>query len=87
MREIFTERFAGKSRDVWTQIFSGTNACVTPVLTWSEAADDAHFTARATVINANGVQQAAIAPRFSRTPAGPVGPPPPATTPLPDIDW
>jgi alpha-methylacyl-CoA racemase len=48
---------------------------------------DPHLTARATVINTGGVDQAAPAPRFSRTPAGPVGPPPPATTPLAEIGW
>jgi alpha-methylacyl-CoA racemase len=87
MFEVFTARFAGKTRDEWAQIFDGTDACVTPVLTWSEAAADPHLTARATVINANGVDQAAPAPRFSRTTAGPVGPPPPATTPLDEIGW
>ena len=87
MFEVFTARFAGKTRDEWAEIFDGTDACVTPVLTWSEAAADPHLTARATVINANGVDQAAPAPRFSRTAAGPVGPPPPATTPLDEIGW
>src|SRR6201988_4347036 len=87
MFEVFTERFASKTRDEWAEIFDGTDACVTPVLTWSEAAADPHLTARATVINANGVDQAAPAPRFSRTAAGPVGPPPPATTPLDEIGW
>jgi alpha-methylacyl-CoA racemase len=87
MFEVFTTRFASKTRDEWAEIFAGTDACVTPVLTWSEAAADPHVTARATVINANGVDQAAPAPRFSRTPAGPVGPPPPATTPLDEIGW
>ena len=67
MFEVFTARFASKTRDEWAEIFGGTDACVTPVLTWSEAAGDAHLTARATVINANGVDQAAPAPRFSRT--------------------
>ena len=83
----FIERFAGKTRDEWAEIFAGTDACVTPVLTWSEAATDAHLTARATVINSGGVDQAAPAPRFSRTPAGPVGPPPAAATRLADIGW
>jgi alpha-methylacyl-CoA racemase len=87
MFKVFTERFASKTRDEWAGIFAGTDACVTPVLTWSEAAADAHLTARATVINANGADQAAPAPRFSRTPAGPVGPPPSATTPLDEIGW
>ena len=87
MREIFAERFAGRTRDEWTQIFAGTDACVTPVLTWSEAATNAHLTARSTMININGVDQAAPAPRFSRTPAGPVGPPPAGTTRLTEIGW
>jgi alpha-methylacyl-CoA racemase len=87
MFEIFTARFAEKTRDEWAEIFAGTDACATPVLTWSEAAADPHVTARATVINSGGVEQAAPAPRFSRTPAGPVGPPPPKTTPLDEIGW
>ena len=87
MFEVFTERFAGKTRDEWAEIFAGTDACVTPVLTWSEAATDPHLGARATVIDAGGVDQAAPAPRFSRTPAGPVGSPPQAATPLDEIGW
>lgn len=87
MFDVFTQRFAGKTRDEWTAIFDGTDACVTPVLTWSEAAVDPHLIARATVINAGGVDQAAPAPRFSRTPSGPVGPIPQETTPLDEIGW
>jgi alpha-methylacyl-CoA racemase len=87
MRDAFAERFASRTRDEWTQVFAGTDACVTPVLTWTEAAADEHLNARSTVITAHGAEQAAPAPRFSRTPAGPVGPPPAATTPLTEIDW
>ncbi|MGA8328036.1 MAG: CaiB/BaiF CoA-transferase family protein [Mycobacterium sp.] len=87
MFEVFTERFAGKTRDEWAEIFAGSDACATPVLTWSEAATDPHLTARSTVINAGGVDQAAPAPRFSRTPAGPVGAPLAAATRLDDIGW
>lgn len=87
MREVFAARFAGRTRDEWTQIFAGTDACVTPVLTWGEAATDDHLRARSTVITAHGVDQAAPAPRFSRTPAGGVGRPPAATTPIDEIDW
>jgi alpha-methylacyl-CoA racemase len=87
MREVCTARFASKTRNEWTETFAGTDACVTPVLTWAEAAAHPHLTARATVINVNGVDQAAPAPRFSRTPAGAVGPPPAATTPLDEIGW
>jgi alpha-methylacyl-CoA racemase len=57
------------------------------VLTWSEAAADPHLNARATVINAGGVDQAAPAPRFSRTPSAPVGAIPQETTSLDEIGW
>ncbi|MEQ0805765.1 hypothetical protein ABLN64_10750, partial [Mycobacterium tuberculosis] len=56
-------------------------------LAWSEAANNDHLKARSTVITAHGVQQAAPAPRFSRTPAGPVRPPPAAATPIDEINW
>ncbi len=87
MRELFTEKFASRTRDEWTGIFAGTDACVTPVLTWAEAARDAHLTGRSTVITAHGVEQAAPAPRFSRTPAPPVKPPPATTTAVTEIGW
>jgi alpha-methylacyl-CoA racemase len=87
MRKIFADRFASKTRAEWTEIFAGTDACVTPVLTWREAAENDHLTARSTMIESHGVTQAAPAPRFSRTPAGPVGTPPKATTSLDDIGW
>lgn len=87
MRDVFAERFASRTRDEWTQVFAGTDACVTPVLNWAEAATSEHLNARSTVIIAHGTEQAAPAPRFSRTPAGAVGPPPAATTPLTQIDW
>jgi len=87
MYDMFAQRFAGRTRDEWTDVFAGTDACVTPVLTWSEAAANDHLNARSTVITAHGVEQAAPAPRFSRTPAGPVGPPPATTTPINEINW
>jgi alpha-methylacyl-CoA racemase len=87
VHELFAERFADKTRDEWTGIFAGTDACVTPVLTWSEAAHNEHLLARSTLVQANGVDQAAPAPRFSRTPSGPVRPPPKTTTPIDEIDW
>jgi alpha-methylacyl-CoA racemase len=87
MYDVFAQRFASRTRDEWTDVFAGTDACVTPVLTWSEAATNDHLNARSTVITAHGVEQAAPAPRFSRTPGGPVGPPPAATTPVSEINW
>jgi alpha-methylacyl-CoA racemase len=87
MQKIFTERFASKTRDEWTQVFAGTDACVTPVLTWTEASENEHLRARSTVVDNDGVEQAAPAPRFSRTPSGPVGTPPKNTTALDEIGW
>ncbi|WNG92192.1 CaiB/BaiF CoA-transferase family protein [Mycobacterium sp. ITM-2016-00318] len=87
MQKIFAERFATKTREEWTQVFAGTDACVTPVLTWTEAAENEHLRARSTVLDNDGVEQAAPAPRFSRTPSGPVGTPPKNTTALQEIGW
>ncbi|RAV08566.1 CoA transferase [Mycolicibacterium sp. GF69] len=87
MHTLFAERFASKTRDEWSEIFAGTDACVTPVLTWSEAVHNEHLRERSTLVRANGVDQAAPAPRFSRTPAGPIGTPPLTATPIADLDW
>ncbi|MDT5067389.1 MAG: alpha-methylacyl-CoA racemase [Mycobacterium sp.] len=87
MKAIFTARFASRTRDEWTAVFAGTDACVTPVLSWTEAAANEHLVARSTVVTVDGVDQAAPAPRFSRTPAASVGSPPKGTTPLDQIGW
>jgi alpha-methylacyl-CoA racemase len=87
VQKLFAEKFAGKTRDEWTEIFAGTDACVTPVLTWTEASQNEHLRARSTLVQANGVDQAAPAPRFSRTPSGPLDPPTQTTTPIDEIDW
>ncbi|TGD87522.1 CoA transferase [Mycolicibacterium sp. CH28] len=87
MRRIFTERFASRTRAEWTAVFAGTDACVTPVLSWTEAASSEHLLARGTIVDVNGTEQAAPAPRFSRSAAGPVGPPPQGTTPLDEVGW
>ncbi|MGE2725848.1 CaiB/BaiF CoA transferase family protein [Mycolicibacterium pulveris] len=87
VHKLFAERFASKTRDEWTEIFAGTDACVTPVLTWAEAAQNEHLRARSTLVQANGVDQAAPAPRFSRTPAPAIGTPPQSTTRIDEIHW
>ena len=87
VHKLFEQRFAGRTRDEWTDVFAGSNACVTPVLTWTEAAQNEHLRARQTILQAHGLDQAAPAPRFSRTAPGPVGAPPQDATPLADIDW
>ncbi len=87
MRASFAERFATRTRDEWSEVFAGTDACVTPVLTWTEASVDENLAARSTIVTHDGVDQAAPAPRFSRTPAGPVGSPPRGTTAIDDVGW
>ncbi len=67
LRARFTTAFASRTRDDWAKIFSDTDACVTPVLSFDEAADHPHLASRGTLITIDGVTQAAPAPRFSRT--------------------
>lgn len=75
LRGILAERFASGSRDHWVQVFSGTDACVSPVLSIAEATQHQHLRARDVFIEIEGVHQPAPAPRFSVTrsddPAGP----------------
>lgn len=60
-------RIKEKTRDEWAKVFSGTDACVAPVLTMSEATQFPHNVERGTFIEIDGVVQPAPAPRFSRT--------------------
>ncbi|HSI91877.1 MAG TPA: CaiB/BaiF CoA-transferase family protein [Jiangellaceae bacterium] len=69
LRARFAAAFTERPRDEWVDVFAGTDACVTPVLTFAEAADDPHLVARRTITTVEGVPQAAPAPQFSRTPA------------------
>ncbi|HEY0718375.1 MAG TPA: CaiB/BaiF CoA-transferase family protein, partial [Streptosporangiaceae bacterium] len=78
LRARFTQVIVTRTRDEWAEAFAGTDACVTPVLSFGEVSSHPHLAARRTIINVGGVEQAAPAPRFSRTPAGePVAPRPP----------
>jgi alpha-methylacyl-CoA racemase len=69
LRSLLTARFKTRTRDEWAATFAGTDACVEPVLSLTEAAADPHLTARATYDTTDGFTQPAPAPRFSRTPA------------------
>jgi alpha-methylacyl-CoA racemase len=76
LREKFTAAFASRTRDEWEQVFAGTDACVSPVLSPAEAPSHPHNAARGTFTEVAGLVQPGPAPRFSRTPAGPPGAPP-----------
>ncbi len=75
LRAAFTAAFASRHRDDWVASFEGTDACVTPVLAPDEVASHPHLAARGSLVEVDGVLQAAPAPRFSRTPADPPKPP------------
>lgn len=71
----FEKVFASKTRDEWTDILEGTDACFAPVLSMSEAPHHPHNAARKTFVEHDGITQPAPAPRFSRTPSEIQGPP------------
>lgn len=63
LHDRFAALFATRDRDDWAAHFAGTEACVTPVLTFAEAAEHPHNLARRTHVQA-GIVQPAPAPRF-----------------------
>ena len=67
LREIFAARFVTKTRDEWEAIFIDRDACVTPVLSPSEAVAYGHNAQRGTFVT-QPVAQPAPVPRFSVTP-------------------
>ena len=75
LRSAFAAAFASRPRAEWLARAEGRDACLAPVLTMHEAAGHPHVVARSTVVEVDGVPQPAPAPRFSRTPVGPPGPP------------
>ncbi|WP_245927527.1 CaiB/BaiF CoA transferase family protein [Nocardioides silvaticus] len=69
MRALFAARFKERTRDEWSAVFDGTDACVAPILRFSEAVDHPHMKARQILVEKEGIVQPQPAPRFSRTPA------------------
>ena len=59
----------GKTRDEWSAVFAGTDACVSPVLDLDEAPRHPHLAARCTFVADRGAVQPSPAPRFSGTPS------------------
>lgn len=79
LRTTMAERFKTRTRAQWCDLLEGTDACFAPVLAMSEVAAHPHMAERGAVVEVDGVQQPAPAPRFSRTPAGLPRPPRAAT--------
>lgn len=67
VREKLAAVFLTRTRDEWTARATGTDACLTPVLSPEEARDHPHNVARGTFVALDGHVQPAPAPKFSRT--------------------
>lgn len=72
MREAITALVRTRARDDWAAVFEGSDACVAPVLTLTEAPGHPHARQRQAFVEVDGVVQPAPAPRFGRSrPAAP----------------
>ncbi|MEM9602245.1 MAG: CaiB/BaiF CoA-transferase family protein [Pseudomonadota bacterium] len=69
LETTLADTFAARSRAHWEAVFADGDACVAPVLTFSEARRHPHNRERSVWCELDGVPQASPAPRFSRTPA------------------
>jgi len=76
MKKRFAAIFATRTRAEWEEEFAGSDACVAPVLSATEAPDHPHNRARGTFTEVAGVVQPAPAPRFLSTPGAVRRPPP-----------
>ncbi|MCZ0985698.1 CoA transferase [Streptomyces diastatochromogenes] len=66
LRERVTARFKTRTRDEWTTLFEGSDACVAPVLSLREAPHHPHLAARGTFTDHGGITQPAPAPASPR---------------------
>ena len=67
-KKIISSRVILKTRDEWMDIFSGSDACVTPVLDMEESKNHHHNVSRNAFVEMDGFNQPAPSPRFSNTP-------------------
>jgi alpha-methylacyl-CoA racemase len=85
VRAALADRIGTRTRDEWAETFAGTDACVAPVLTFSEALAHPHALARDAFVEIDGVAQPAPAPRFGRTPPGTPGSAVASPVPVEDV--
>jgi alpha-methylacyl-CoA racemase len=69
MRQRIANIISQHTRDHWSEVFEGTEACVTPVLSLEELATHPHHQGRNSFVEVEGVMHPAPSPRFSRTPS------------------
>ncbi|HEX5771727.1 MAG TPA: CaiB/BaiF CoA-transferase family protein [Nocardioidaceae bacterium] len=67
LRGAIADRFRERTQAEWAEVFEGSDACCTPILPLTEAAEHPHMRARETYVTRDGLLQPAPAPRFSRT--------------------
>jgi alpha-methylacyl-CoA racemase len=69
-RELFTKRFRERTQQEWCEIFDGTDACVTPVLSIDEVSRHPHNAERKSFVTCvdDNIPAPAAAPCLSRTP-------------------
>ena len=75
LHEKMTALFKTKTRDEWSAILEGSDACAAAVRGLFDAPNHPHLAARKTFVNVDGHVQPAPAPRFSRTPSNIQGSP------------
>jgi alpha-methylacyl-CoA racemase len=68
LRDLIAGTIKQQPLEHWAEVFAGTDACVAPVLTQSEAVEHPHIKDRGVLVERDGHVQPAPAPRFSRTP-------------------
>jgi alpha-methylacyl-CoA racemase len=85
LREKMARLFKTKTRAEWTDLLEGTEACVAPVLSLTEAPSHPHLAARGTFVASGGHPQPAPAPRFSRTKSVPGHPATAETVSIADV--
>jgi len=73
MKKLFAERFLTKTQTEWQQIFDGTDACCTPILSLKDVMKHPHNQQRQLLItrDSDHTVEPTPAPRLSRTPGDP----------------
>lgn len=74
LKARLAEAFKSRTRDEWEAVFDGSDACVSPVLSMTEAAGHPHNVARGSFVEVGGFQQPLPAPRLRGVPAPDLSP-------------
>ena len=67
LKEKMATKIKTKSRSEWVDIFAGSDACVTPVLSMKDAQEHPHNLEREAFTNVDGFNQPNASPRYSKT--------------------